>query len=164
MDSGLWQWWKERNIEKGCEGVGEGVQWPTAHYAAPFQPHTCYDRQLPPSPACMTLETCCTLGWSHFEKNATQSMLCQIVFGPQFQNFMSQCCLFPWSQGLSKFGLLTCKICKKNFFLKRFSSLRQEGTDSLNFLRAKNKEKIKKYLFWPCTDQKQYCPFSEIKK
>ena len=27
------------------------------------------------------------------------SMLCQIVVGPQFQNFMSLCCLFPWSQG-----------------------------------------------------------------
>ena len=31
----------------------------------------------------------CPLGWSDFEENATFSMLCQLVVGPQFQNFMS---------------------------------------------------------------------------
>ena len=34
-------------------------------------------------------------------------VLCQIAVGPQFQNFMSYCCIFPCRmQGLRKFGLL----------------------------------------------------------
>ena len=50
---------------------------------------------------------CCALGCSDFWKQFwPHVMLCQIVVGPQFQNFMSLCCLFPWVQGLRKLGVL----------------------------------------------------------
>ena len=38
------------------------------------------------------LKLCCTfcaVGWSDFEKNATHSMLCQIVVGPKIQNCLN---------------------------------------------------------------------------
>ena len=45
----------------------------------------------------MTSYASCTEGWRDVLKNGTHSMLCQIVVAPQFQNVMSQCCLFPGS-------------------------------------------------------------------
>ena len=48
-----------------------------------------------------TIKHCWAVGWSDFEKvKATHSILCQIVVGPQFPNFMSLCCLFPLSENL----------------------------------------------------------------
>ena len=39
-----------------------------------------------------------TLGWSNFweRKYKTHVMLCQIVIGPQFQNFTLKCCFLTW--------------------------------------------------------------------
>ena len=103
------------------------------------------------------------LGWSDFEKNATHSMLCQIVVGPQFQNFISQCCLFPWSQGLRIFRLVP--LNQQNKILTNFfQACDKGGTYSLIYSKAKNEEKFKKYLFWPSTDQNSFCPFSEERK
>ena len=58
-----------------------------------------------PAPQLFTLQTfdyfrirehLYTLGCSYFLKQFwPYIMLCQIVVGPQFQNFMSFCCLFP---------------------------------------------------------------------
>ena len=39
------------------------------------------------------------------------------------------------------------------------------SANSLIYLESKNEEKLKiKYLFWHCTDKKQFCPFLENKK
>ena len=52
------------------------------HLSEKFPIHPSWS--LPPHPAPPPV------GWSDFEgKNATLSMLCQIVVGPQLQNFMS---------------------------------------------------------------------------
>ena len=62
---------------------------------------------------------CSRVEW-FWNKIATLSMLRQIVVGPQFQNFMSQCCLLiNLSQGLSKCWLLLWNQLniQKNIFL-----------------------------------------------
>ena len=39
------------------------------------------------------------------------------------------------------------------------------SANSLIYLESKNEEKLKiKYLFWHCTDKKQFCPFLENKQ
>ena len=66
--------------------------------------------------------------------------------------------------GRKAFENLDCypKINNNNKIVKPFWSLRQGG---MYFLKAKNKVKFKKKLFWPCTDQKQlqYAYFWKIK-
>ena len=82
----------------------------------------------------------CTVGWSDFEeKNATHSMLCQIVVGPQFQKFMSQCCLFPWPQ---KIWTVTLKSAIKKMFFKPATG----GNGFFDFFKAKNEERKKKNI------------------
>ena len=75
----------------------------------------------------MTSYASCTEGWSDVLKNATHSMLCQIVVAPQFQNVMSQCCLFPGSH-------VECypKMRKKNLF-----EAIDRGNIIIDFLKAK---------------------------
>ena len=77
-------------------------------------------------------------GWSDFEKNPKHSMLCQIV-----EN-------------------LDCypKISQTNCLEKLF----QAGDRGEPIQKLKMERNSKKYLFWPCTDQKQFCPLSENKK
>ena len=97
---------------------------------------------------CQYLE--CAVGWKDFEKKKQQ-----IIGGPQFQNFMLP---FNWSQGLRKFKLLPKNQLKK----ERFLSLQQGGTISSFFLKLKMK--INNKNVFPCTDQKQLCPFWEEEK
>ena len=85
-------------------------------------------------------------------------MLCQIVVGPQFKNFLAQCCLFPWSQGL---GYPKISNNKK---LKRFSGLWQGGTYSLIFWKGKNEEILQKHIYFDLVQIKHsFAHFRKIK-
>ena len=62
------------------------------------------------SQACHPVAYCCQLGWSDFcEKNWSLAKLCQIVVGPQFQNFFFKCCFLTHIQAVyldhSKWGI-----------------------------------------------------------
>ena len=57
------------------------------------------------------------IGWRDFEKiKVTHCMLCQMVVGPQFQNFMPQCCFFTCSMASENFKCYP-KMSKKMFYL-----------------------------------------------
>ena len=64
-------------------------------------------------------------------------MWCQIVVGPQFQNFMSKCCIFTWRRALDFFY---CYPKLSNFF---FFSIFKGGTRIkinlfFSFFKSKN--------------------------
>ena len=67
-------------------------------------------------------------------------MWCQIVVGPQFQNFMSKCCIFTWRRALDFFY---CYPKLSNFFSFPFLKVVLESKliCSLASLNAKTGEK-----------------------
>ena len=79
-----------------------------------------------------------------FEKNAPHSVFCLIVVGPELQNFRSQCCLLPWSQGLRKFGLL-CK--NQHFYIFIFYFQACDRGERILTKKLKMQRNKKKYLF-----------------
>ena len=64
--------------------------------------------------------------------------------------------------GPQKMLTVTLKSAKI-VFKKHFSSLRQGGTYSLIYLKAKNEEKFKNIYFDLVQIKKQFCPFWENK-
>ena len=87
------------------------------------------------------------LGWRDLEKNATLSMLCQIVVGPQFKNVMSECCLFTFHRASRRFWLLRCypKMSKHFCFLFYiFKGYTCKKKCALACLKAKTEERERK--------------------
>ena len=77
---------------------------------------------------------------------------------PFFRHVFSDVVYEAWLQFFPKSRTIQHKIVFLKTFLKPSTG---GGTYSMIYLKAKNEEK---YLIWPCTDQKQFCPFSENKK
>ena len=93
--------------------VGEWSHW--SHYIPPLMGYSNHPLdgicQISAwSQACHPVAYCCQLGWSDFcEKNWSLAKLCQIVVGPQFQNFFFKCCFLTHIQAVysdhSKWGI-----------------------------------------------------------
>ena len=88
----------------------------------------CHIFYLPPSPFYSNklraeyspawAHTACRVGWSDFwRKNWTHFRLCQIVMGPQFQNFTLKCCFLAWHRVSENFD---CYPKIGNFFSYNF--------------------------------------------
>ena len=82
--------------------------------------------------------------------------------GPHLQDFMSLCCLFTCRRASENCDFYL-KISKFLFLFKIFKRCTWHKICSLACSKTKTEEKLKIKVF-PCTDQKPFCPFLEIKK
>ena len=70
----------------------------------------------------------------------------EIDVGPQFQNVMSLCCLFPWVEGLRKLGVLP-ENEEIFVFISHFLSFHLSQICSLACLKSKTEEILQKIFF-----------------
>ena len=83
---------------------------------------------------------------------------CYGTLNPKF-HFEILYCFLIWRRAAEKFDCYP-KMGKKK---KTFLEPAPEGNVFFDFKKAKNKEKLKKLVFY-CLDQKQFCPFWREKK
>ena len=91
-----------------------------------------------------------TIGLSEFEKKCHTFYVvpnsCRSPI-PKFHASMLPLSVVAGLAGPQKILTVTLKSAKKIFFKKHFLSLRQRGTYYFIYLKPKNEEKFKKYLF-----------------
>ena len=97
-----------------------------------------------------------------WKKIATHSILCQKVVGPPILKFHVSMLPLSLVEGPQKMLTVTLISAKKISSNNSFHAC-DVRTYSLIFLKLKVKKNSKKYLFWPCTDQKQFAHFRKIK-
>ena len=100
----------------------------------------------------------CTLGWSDFEEKIMLHILCcaKLLLDPNSKISCLNVASFLGRRASKNFD-----CCPK--ISKFFQGCDRWGTFSSIYLKAKNEEKFKKYLFLPCTDKKQFCPLKNKK-
>ena len=79
-------------------------------------------------------------------------MLCQIVTGPQFQNFTLKCCFFIWRRAAENVDCYP----KMGLFKKMFLEPAPGGSVLFDFFKAKNVEKLN--FCFACQRQKTSLP------
>ena len=92
--------------------------------------------------------------WYLRKQNWTHIMLCQIVTGPQFQNFTLKCCFLIWRRAAENADCYP----KMGLFKKMFLEPAPGGSVLFDFFKAKNVEKLYFFIF-ACQSQKPVCPF-----